>query len=293
MIACKKKEIAFLKHLLLKTIYNASAILTFLMYKEKKEEMDKIYLHFVRIIKITEFSYAEQSIDQDKRLDLLTDICINKPDNHADDFLTPLSILERNIQTVIHDLFVKPQQTYVNSIAKNKHDMELQKLARIHLAEQKATNVAMIIDAEQSVNPATLNKIIEEKVSSQLSKKLKKLMIDKKPTTTTSTASRSNNNSNDTTKNSTSTSSATNNNSTTGNSNRGRKNHPNNNAKTTSNNNSTSKNNNRGATSASLKKKQNTQDERDNASPKRKRDDSSFTRISASAWMIQLPVNMQ
>lgn len=244
------------------------------MYKEKKEEMDKIYLHFVCIIKITEFSYAEQSIDQDKQLDLLTDICINKPDNHADDFLTPLSILERNIQTVIHDLFVKPQQTYVNSIAKNKHDMELQKLARIHLAEQKATNVAMIIDAEQSVNPATLNKIIEEKVSSQLSKKLKKLMIDRKPTTTTSTASRSNNNSNDTTKNSTQTSPATNNNSTTSNSNRRRNNHPTNNAKTTSNNNSTSKNNNRGATSASLKKKQNIQDERDNASPKRKRDDS-------------------
>jgi hypothetical protein len=274
MIACKKREILHLKYLLLKTIYNACAILTFLMFKEKKAEVDKIYLYFVRIIKINEFSYAEQSIDPDKRQDLLNDICIPKPDDHADDFHTPLSEIEKNIQTVIHNLFIKPQQTYVNAISANKHDMELQRLARTHLAEQKAVNVTMIIDAEQSVTPATLNKIIDDKVNSQLNKKLKKLTIENKQKTTTPASSSSNNTNNNNQNHSRKNSSTNTKSSATTNYNRNRNNHPQSNTKNTTNEPSTSKNNNRGASSASLKKKPNTHDDRDNASPKRKRDES-------------------
>ena len=282
MIESKKKEIAYLTLLLLKTNYKACAILTLLMYKEHKIEVNNLYLQFARIIRINEFTHAEQAIAQDKRPELLNEICIQKPDDYADDYITPPTAMELTVQQKIRELLIQPQKNYVNAITELKHDLELQKLARLHLSEQKAEDVTMIIDAEQSVDHATLNKIIDDKVSSQVTKVLKKMKPEKKKKQQTDSATASNNNNNNNTNrsNNNNTSNQNNNTSSTTTNNRrnntGTNNRNNrNDKKTNSNTNSTSKNNNRGATSASSKKKtNNSQDDRNNASPKLNRDDS-------------------
>ena len=178
MISCKKAELKFLQFLFVKTIYNACAILVVLIAKEKNLGTERLYHGFHRIIKINEFLNMEQTIDQAKRQDLLSDICIPKPDNYTEDFTTPPTELETSIQQTVKQLFIDSYTAYNNAITENKQNTELQKLARLHLSEHKAEDIAMIIDSEPSVNADTLNKIVADKVAEQLAKELKKLKFD-------------------------------------------------------------------------------------------------------------------
>jgi hypothetical protein len=217
----------------------------------------------------------EQPIDQAKRQGLFSEICISTPDNYVDDFTTPLTELETFLQNLITTLFVDSFKAYNTCITDNKQHIELQKLAKLHLSERKAEDVAMIIDNEPSVNAETLNKIINDKVAELLAKELKKLKqpkndhTDNKKSTTnsnskTNSSDKKNNNSNN-----------NKNNLNTNRTNNNRTNNRNNDTSTSTTDNNSPKNNQRGAQSASSKKKsKNTQGDRNNASPKRKREDS-------------------
>jgi hypothetical protein len=269
MITCKKQEAKHLHFLFVQTIYNACAILVTLIAKEKNQATDRLYHGFRRIIRTNEFLNIEQHIDQAKRPSLFSEVCIPIPDNHVDDFTAPLTELEQYIQTLITTLFIDSYKAYNNCIAENKQHAELQKLAKLHLSERKAEDIAMVVDNEPSVNPDLLNKLINDKVAELLAKEIKKINIDKNKNTKSTQNSNSQANTSDNKRNNNN-----NNNNNKANKNRQNNNRTNDSPKSNTDN-TTPKNNQRGAQSApSTKKSNNPHGDRNNASPKRKREES-------------------
>jgi hypothetical protein len=160
----------------IKLIYKACSFHIKMTYMEHKMDLNNLYNVMRRIINLDEMTALYTTLEQTVTMNNLMEGCyIVKPDDYIpalDNELIPLDLI---IQENIINMFINPKKVYEAAVIAKQHDLELEKFARTTTLEQKADEVALILENDQAIDRVTLDKIINESINKKLTTHLNKI----------------------------------------------------------------------------------------------------------------------